>query len=205
MDIPSSSRVLASLMTAALVAVVGEQPARPTARIGYSTAAFEQQRGLEQRFRAGVSVDHLSRFHASVTKRPHMAGSDGGAAVAAYLKQTLEDAGLDVHVSEYRAYLSLPREVSVDLVTPVREALSVTEPGSDLDPDTRHAELGPGFVAYSASGDQTAPVVYVNYGLPVDYAQLTARGIDVRGKIAIARYGRSHRAVKLHTRSTRLE
>lgn len=191
--------VVTAVMTAALVAAFGEQAARPTARIGYSTAAFEQQRGLEQRFRAGVSVDNLARFHAAVTKRPHMAGSDGGAAVAAYLKQTLEDAGLDVHVSEYRAYLSLPKEVSIDLVAPVAEALSVTEPGSDLDPDTRNAELGPGFVAYSASGDRTAQVVYVNYGLPADYAQLTALGVDVRGKLAIARYGRSHRAVKLHT------
>ena len=51
-----------------------------------------------------------------------------------------------------------------------------------------------GFVALYVSGivDVTAPIVYVNYGLPADYGQLAARGVDVRGKLAIARYGRSH-------------
>jgi N-acetylated-alpha-linked acidic dipeptidase len=75
----------------------------------------------------------------------------------------------------------------------------VTEPPNDLDPDTKRSDLLPGFVAYSASGEVAAPIVYVNYGLPADYAQLTARGVDVRGKLVIARYGRSHRAVKVHT------
>jgi N-acetylated-alpha-linked acidic dipeptidase len=54
-------------------------------------------------------------------------------------------------------------------------------------------------VAYSASGEASGPVVYVNYGLPPDYAQLAAAGVDVKGKIVLARYARSHRAVKLHT------
>ena len=79
------------------------------------------------------------------------------------------------------------------------QRLSVTEPPSALDPDTSNPELGPGFVAYSASGDVTAPVVYANYGLPADYAQLAARGIDVRGKLVIARYGKkSSRGEAVH-------
>ena len=73
------------------------------------------------------------------------------------------------------------------------------EPPSPADSAGAHPELGPAFVAYSASGTVTAPVVYVNYGLPPDYARLAAAGVDVRGKIAIARYARSHRAVKIHT------
>ncbi|MGH7554676.1 MAG: M28 family peptidase, partial [Longimicrobiales bacterium] len=98
-----------------------------------------------------------------------------------------------------QAHLSLPREVAIDIVSPVRQSLRVTEPASALDPDTHHAELGPGFVAYSGSSDVTAPIVYVNYGLPADYAALRAGGVRVRGKLALARYGRSHRAVKVFT------
>src|SRR4030095_7044571 len=63
----------------------------------------------------------------------------------------------------------------------------------------QNTKLGPGFVAYSASGDVTAPVVYVNYGLPDDYAELSAHHVEVLGKLVVARYGHSHRAVKLHT------
>src|SRR5262249_42554921 len=92
-----------------------------------------------------------------------------------------------------------PRTIAVDLVAPAAQSLLVTEPPSELDPDTKHPDLLPGFVAYSASGDVTAPIVYVNYGLPADYARIEARGISVRGKLAMARHRRSHRAVRVHT------
>ena len=129
-----------------------------------------------------------------------MSGSAGGAVVADDVKKSLADAGLDVRgVRVSGRTCRFPRPVAVDIVTPVTQSLRVTEPASDLDPDTKHPDLGPGFVAYSASADVTAPIVYVNYGLPADYAQLSAQGVDVRGKLVIARYGRSHRAVKLHS------
>jgi N-acetylated-alpha-linked acidic dipeptidase len=168
-------------------------------RLGYSAAAFGRQRVLEERFRRSVSAERLASFHAAVTRQPHMAGTPGSEAVVAYLRKTLADAGFDVDVLEYRAYLSVPESIAVEITAPIAQSLSVTEPSSDLDPDTKHPGLGPGFVAYSADGDVTAPVVYVNYGLPADYAQLSARGVDVHRKLVIARYGRSHRAVKLHT------
>jgi N-acetylated-alpha-linked acidic dipeptidase len=173
--------------------------ASPPVPLGYSRSAFERQQALERRFRDAVSTERLTAFHAAVTRQPHMSGTPGSDAVAEYVKKALADAGFDVEVFEYLAYLSVPKAIAVDVVAPVAHALSVIEPPSDLDPDTKHPGLEPGFVAYSASGDVTAPIVYVNYGLPPDYALLAARGVDVRGKLVIARYGRSHRAVKLHT------
>ena len=128
-----------------------------------------------------------------------MAGTEGSDAVAEYARRSLTDAGFDVEVLEYRAYLSVPRIVDVGIMAPFAQTLTVTEPASEIDPDTKHPDLGPGFVAYSADGNVTAPIVYVNYGLPADYAQLATQGVDVRGKLVIARYGRSHRAVKLYT------
>ncbi len=154
---------------------------------------------MEQRFRAGVSAERLSTFHAAITRRPHMAGTDGAREVADSLQRFLHDAGLQVELHSYNVYLSWPKEISVELLAPTRQLLRVTEPASPLDPDTRHPELGPGFVAYSASGDVTAGIIYVNYGLPDDYAQLARLGVNVRGQLVLARYGRSHRAVKVHT------
>jgi hypothetical protein len=81
--------------------------------------------------------------------------------------------------------------------------LRVDEPAHADDPDSRHPDLTPGFVAYSASGTVEAPVAYVNYGLPADYDRLNAAGVDVRGKIVLARCGRSHRAVKIFTAEQR--
>ncbi|MGH9888758.1 MAG: M28 family peptidase, partial [bacterium] len=171
----------------------------PPTRLGYSAAAVTREQQLEERFRRAVSAERISAFHLALTRRPHMAGSDGSRAVADSIARWLKAAGLDVEVLPYDVYLSRPESISVSIVSPVAEELRVDEPASPLDPDTRNSELGPGFVAYSASGDVTAPVVYANYGLPPDYAELAARGVDVKGKIVLARYGKSHRAVKLFT------
>ena len=54
----------------------------------------------------------------------------------------------------------------------------------------------PPYVAYQGDGDVTAPVVYVNYGMPDDYDALAQRGIDVKGKIVLARYGAGWRGLK---------
>jgi N-acetylated-alpha-linked acidic dipeptidase len=200
---PRLTGVLAAVALLGLVEREGASRTTQTpgerARLGYSAAASERQRSLEQQFRSAISTDRLSAFHAALTKQPHLAGTPASNAVTDYLRKTLNDAGLDVDVFEYRAYLSFPKSIAVDLIAPVAQALRVTEPPNDLDPDTKRPDLLPGFVAYSASGDVAASIVYVNYGLPADYAQLAARGVDVRGKLVIARYGRSHRAVKVHT------
>ena len=154
---------------------------------------------IEQRFLNGVSVESISAIHRQVTEHPHIAGSARSMAVADLVRRELDAAGLQTEVREYLVHLSTPRSVSVDIMPPFAESLAVRELASTRDRDSVHPGLGPAFVAYSASGTVTAPVVYVNYGLPPDYARLAAAGIDVRGKIAIARYARSHRAVKLHT------
>ncbi len=154
---------------------------------------------IEQRFLDGVSTESISAVHRQVTEHPHIAGSVRSMEVADRVRRALDTAGLQTEVREYVVHLSTPKSVTVDLVSPVAESLTVREPVDPRDPDGAHPELGPAFVAYSASGTVSAPVVYVNYGLPPDYARLAAAGVDVRGKIVIARYARSHRAVKVHT------
>ena len=172
---------------------------KPSASLGASPARAAATRVFEQRFLSGVSTDSISAMHRQVTEHPHIAGSARSMAVADRVRRALDAAGLQTEAREYSVHLSTPRSIKVDIVSPNAEALVVREPVDPRDPDGAHPELGPAFVAYSASGTVTAPVVYVNYGLPPDYARLAAAGIDVRGQIVIARYARSHRAVKIHT------
>jgi N-acetylated-alpha-linked acidic dipeptidase len=177
----------------------GEQRESGRARLGYGAASFAREQDAERRLQESISADSLSALHRTLTRQPHVAGTDGSREVADHLRRTLGGFGLDVEVLEYDVFLSHPRGVRVEMVAPAARRLSVREPPLDLDPDTRDPALGDAYIAYSASGDVTAPVVYVNYGLPGDYEQLAARGVDVKGKIALARYARSHRAVKVHT------
>ncbi len=166
---------------------------------GYTPAGAAAERALESRLRDLVAAESVSALHAPLVRRPHPAGSPGGQAVAEHLERTLRGFGLEVRSHVYQAWLSQPRRVEVALTAPQARTLAIDEPALPGDPDSAHAELGPGFIAYSASGEASAPVVYVNYGLPPDYAELERAGVSVRGRIVLARYGRSHRAVKVFT------
>ncbi len=168
-------------------------------KLGYTPASSAAQQDLETRFRAGVSAESMSALHQPLTVRPHPAGSEGTREVVAYLERTLKGFGLDVETHEYQVLLAKPRVVEVAMTAPTATPLVVTEPAIPADPTSGHAELGGGYVAYSASGTAAGQVVYVNYGLPADYAELAKLGVSLKGKIALARYAKSHRAVKTHT------
>ncbi len=166
---------------------------------GYSAARARAQDSVEQQLRALVNADSISALHRSISMRPHAAGTAGSRQVIAQLERMLRSFGLEVERHDYLAWLSHPRRVRVELTAPGARRLSVAEPPLTQDPASSHAELGEGYIAYSASGDVTAPVVYANYGLPADYAELAKQGVHVRDRIVLVRYGRSHRAVKVFT------
>lgn len=177
----------------------GTPAGTPNLLLGYTESTSVSQKDIEQRFRSGVSAQSISALHRPLSERPHPAGSAATAALVKHLEATLRGFGLDVQVHEYQALLSHPRSVTVTLTTPTRRQLRVTEPAIAEDPTSNHPDLGGGYIAYSASGTAGGEVVFVNYGLPADYDKLRAEGVSVRNRIALVRYGRSHRAVKVHT------
>ncbi|MGE3472672.1 MAG: M28 family peptidase, partial [Vicinamibacterales bacterium] len=174
-------------------------PAPPRLKLGYTRRTSATQQDLETRYRALVDAGSMSTLHRALTARPHPAGSPGTAEVVAFLQQTLAGYGFDVETHTYDVLLARPRSVAVTLAAPAREALTVSEPAIPGDPTSSHPELGDGYIAYSASGRARGDVVYVNYGLPADYEELARLGVSLQGRIALARYGRSHRAVKAFT------
>lgn len=193
---------LIALLAAATVAVACSSSTPPPAartRLGYTAAAAAASAALEQRFQASVKAESMSALHRQLTARPHPAGSPGTIEVARLLQETLASFGLEVQTHEYQVLLSSPRRVEVTMTAPTRRRLSVDEPAIETDPTSSHAELGGGYISYSASGTASGQVVYVNYGLPPDYEQLEKLGVSVKDRIVVARYGRSHRAVKVHT------
>jgi N-acetylated-alpha-linked acidic dipeptidase len=184
---------------ALLLAVATAARQNTNGLLGFSPAAAQRERDAERRFQQQVSTETMSAIHRDVTRTPHVAGTPASLEVADVIRRRLEDAGVATEVHDYRVWLSTPKHISVEIVAPSREPIVVNEPANDTDADSAHRDLSPGFVAYSASGTVEANVVYVNYGLPSDYSRVAAAGVDVQGKIVVARYGRSHRAVKLHT------
>ena len=200
----ASAALLAVMLLAAAIACTPGGTGTtdsPGARVklGYTVASSSAQHKLETRFRGLVSAESMSALHRPLTQRPHPAGSPGTLDVVKYLQRTLAGFGLDVQTHEYQVLLAQPRKIAIAMTAPSRRVLSVDEPAIREDPTSSHPELKGGYVAYSASGTAAGQIVYVNYGLPADYAQLATLGVSLKGRIALARYGRSHRAVKTHT------
>lgn len=160
---------------------------------GVPASESAAQREREQKARALPSATQLRIYMERMATLPHVAGSPGSKAVADYAVAQLKSWSLDAKIEQFEALLPYPTERILETVG-FRAAL--TEPALAEDPDTALTTQIPTFNAYSASGDVTAQMVYVNYGTPEDYALLENQGINVRGKIVIARYGRVWRGLK---------
>jgi N-acetylated-alpha-linked acidic dipeptidase len=163
---------------------------------GFTAASSEIQRQVEEKFRAIPKPENHREYMRVIAAEPHHAGSPGSRKVADYVLSQFKSWGLNASIETFEALMPYPTERVVELVAPERYVLKLAEPAVTQDPDSTDAGALPTFNAYSADGDVTAELVYVNYGTPEDYVQLAKLGVDVKGKIVIARYGRSWRGIK---------
>jgi N-acetylated-alpha-linked acidic dipeptidase len=170
-----------------------QEPSAIRGFVGANTAA---ERDLEHRFQALPSPDNLREYMRTITAEPHHAGAPGSRKVADYVLAKFKSWGLNAQIEEFESLIPYPTERVVELVGPERYVAKLKEPPVDVDGDSNDAGQLPSFNAYSADGDVTADLVYVNYGTPEDYEELAKLKIDVKGKIVIARYGRSWRGIK---------
>lgn len=164
---------------------------------GFLSDGAKTQREVEERFRAlpdpaviGETIRHLSA-------EPHHLGSAQGEKNARWILEKFRAWGLDASIETFHVLFPTPKERVVELLEPERFRASLAEPALPDDPTSSQTDRQlPTYNAYSIDGDVTAPLVYVNYGVPADYERLAQLGVDVRGKIVIARYGASWRGVK---------
>ncbi len=151
---------------------------------------------FEERLRAMAESNKIREFMTRMASEPHHAGSPGSRAVADFALAKFKEFGLEARIDTFDVLLPYPVQRSLEIVSPIRYVAKLRETVVKNDPDSSHANQLPSYNAYSANGDLTAQVVYANYGMPEDYALLKSRGIDVKGKIVLVRYGRSFRGIK---------
>ncbi|MEP0822264.1 MAG: folate hydrolase, partial [Ignavibacterium sp.] len=151
----------------------------------------------ESRFREIPSAEKQREYMERLTARPHHLGSPYGRENAQWMLATFREWGLDATIETFNVLFPSPKERIVELVAPTRSRASLVEPPVPGDPtSSQQDEQLPTYNAYSIDGDVTAPLVYVNYGIPADYEQLERFGVSVKGCIVIARYGASWRGIK---------
>jgi N-acetylated-alpha-linked acidic dipeptidase len=163
---------------------------------GFNESQAKAQRTLEERFRALPEAARINTYLKRMAAKPHHAGSPASRAVAEYALGLFREWGLKAEIEEFQVFLPYPASRSLKMTSPVTYEAKLKEAAFGEDDNTADEGMLPTFNAYSAAGDVSGELVYVNYGLPTDYAVLKKNGIDVRGKIVIARYGQSWRGVK---------
>ena len=142
------------------------------------------------------NAERLRELHEAFCAEPHVAGTPGDARLIDRLVKEFEDAGLETERHEFYPYLGYPESASLEIVRPRPMSLALIEKVIGSDPDTAHPERPIGFNAFSGSGTVEAEIVYANYGTKADFETLAERGVDLNGKIVIARYGGNYRGYK---------
>tara|TARA_B100001123_G_scaffold212603_1_gene240076 strand:- start:6477 stop:8717 length:2241 start_codon:yes stop_codon:yes gene_type:complete len=170
--------------------------AQDDSMLGFSAESAVFQRQLEASLDEQIDRDNLQKWMERITAKPFFVGSPHNKENAEFVKKLFQEWGYTAEIVEYQVLFPKPRIRKVEMIAPERYQALLEEPVIAEDSSSGVDGRLPSYNAYSADGDVTAELVYVNYGIPDDYKELERRGIDVRGKIVIARYGGSWRGIK---------
>lgn len=165
--------------------------------LGFEKQSADKQRSLEASYEGKLSAENLEAWMKILAAEPHWVGTDYGRKNAEWIAKQFKSWGYDTRIEQYDILFPYPTVRTLELTAPgkyVARLAAVPVPG---DPYTAQGDaLLPSYNAFSTDGDVEAELVYVNYGVPKDYETLEKMGIDVKGKIVIAKYYGSWRGIK---------
>jgi N-acetylated-alpha-linked acidic dipeptidase len=176
-------------------ALFAQTPSREL--MGFSAVNSTKQTDLETKFDALLKRENLREWMKRLSARPHHVGSPYGRENAEFMLALFKSWGFDAEIEQFDVLFPTPKTRVLEMLAPEKFTARLDEPElkEDATSGQKNEQL-PTYNAFSTDGDVTAPLVYVNYGVPRDYEELEKRGIDVKGKIVIARYGGSWRGIK---------
>ncbi len=163
---------------------------------GFTEKTTAKQQQLEQQYDAQLSTKRIDQTVKELSAMPHHLGSKGGNEVVQSIYNKFKQWGWDVKIETYQVLFPSPQTRVLEMIQPTQYKALLSEPALKEDGTSAQAGQLPTYNAWSADGDVTGELVFVNYGLPDDYLMLDKMGVSVKGKIVIAKYGRSWRGIK---------
>ena len=163
---------------------------------GFSDANAADEIRWEEKMRAIPKPELLREYMKHLSAEPHHLGSPYDKQNAEWIRDKFKSWGFDAKIEEFEVLFPTPTERVLEMTEPTKFRAALKEPRIAEDPDSGDANQLPTYNAYSTDGDVSGQLVYVNYGVPADYEELAKLGVDVKGKIVIARYGGSWRGIK---------
>src|SRR5689334_11698790 len=164
---------------------------------GFDRAGADRERALEKQFDSFLKKDEVRDWMKRLSARPHHLGSPYDKENADFIAALFRSWGYDTTIEKFDVLFATPKTRLLEMTAPERFTARLEEPAikEDATSDQKSEQL-PVYNAYSANGDVTAQLVYANYGAQNDYTELERRGIDVRGRVVIVRYGNVFRGMK---------
>ena len=155
------------------------------------------QSELESEFDKTLNPKNLDTWMKHMSSKPHHVGSPWSKQNAEYAANKFKEWGFESRVETFEVLVPFPKIRKLSMIAPNKLELKLFEPAVEGDRSSEMTkDVLPGYNAFSADGNVTGELVFVNYGLNEDYEELKRLGIDVKGKIVIAKYGRSFRGIK---------
>jgi len=190
-------RCAAVLLVLTLVVPSSVFAADESTLVGYYPRSSQTEREWESKFRAIPDPANLRENMRRLSAHPHHVGSAYDKDNAEWILARFKEWGLDAHIETFNVLFPTPKVRVLEMVEPTKYTAKLDEPAVAMDPTSNQkSEQLPTYNAYSPDGDVTAPLVFVNYGLPEDYEKLDRLGVSVKGAIVIAKYYHSWRGVK---------
>src|SRR5665213_3072448 len=190
------SKITTALALSLATASIASAQATTPPIVGFTSAGSQQQHALEAKAATLASPSSADALSRELSREPHMAGTPAQARTRDIFASELKKYGITPEIRTYSIYMPHPTSVHLYRVAPNATELSLSEGPIAGDTTSSSYPQILTFNGYGAAGDATGDVVYVNYGLIQDYKTLDSLGVSVKGKIAIARYGRSYRGIK---------
>ncbi len=165
--------------------------------LGFKPGNVQKELDLEKAYEKGLSVENLDAWMKRMSAEPHWVGTEYGRKNAEWMLAQFKSWGYDARIETYDILFPYPKVRVLELTAPTTYTAKLTAVPVEGDAYTEQGEaLLPSYNAFSTDGDVEAELVFVNYGIPADYEELEKQGIDVRGKIVIAKYYGSWRGIK---------
>ena len=184
-------------LTAILMVLIIQPSIAQTKKItGFYEKNIEKELSLESEFDKNLSKDNIGETIKRLSAEPHHIGSPADKKNAEFIQSLFDKWGWDAKIETFSVLFPTPKIRILEMTSPTTYKAILKEPALKEDLTSGQSGQLDTYNAYSADGDVTAELVYVNYGLPEDYEILDKMGIDVKGKIVIAKYGHSWRGIK---------
>lgn len=179
-----------------LMVFIAQSSIAQTKIMGFFEKNTDKELNLESAFDSNLKKENIGETIKKLSAKPHHLGSPGDKENAEYILGLFKKWGWDAKIETYLVLFPTPETRVLEMTSPVHYKAVLKEPALKEDGTSGLPGQLPTYNVYSADGDVTAELVFVNYGLPEDYEILDKMGIDVKGKIVIAKYGRSWRGIK---------